>query len=173
MPIGTIDRTAVWAYHRHRTFVYDGESGEMSRRWAVGLILVAALLATSPWFPAGTAHASSLLSKSQNTTPCAMLKVTATPKVNAQNTPYETVHNKVSSCATSTETVKLTETILGPFSPLVDASRAWTITLSPGQLVDKVRHIPYSCCGTYTVTDKLYSASGHHLATAKTSFTFA
>jgi hypothetical protein len=106
---------------------------------------------------------------------CAQVHVSATPKVNAQTAPFETIKNVVTSCATSAETVTLIQRLVGPFSRTASASamRTWTIVLAPGQTVIKFQHIPYSCCGTFGVTDRVVSRSGRILAHASTSFTFA
>jgi hypothetical protein len=109
-------------------------------------------------------------------TPCATVQVTANPPVNAQNSPFEKIHNTVTSCATSTETVTLTQHIVGPFvdrAAAPQSGRTWTFMLAPGQSVLKKQFIPYSCCGTYNVHDQVTSSSGVVLAKAKTSFTFA
>jgi hypothetical protein len=104
--------------------------------------------------------------------PCAVLKLRATPPVNAQNAPYETIKNTVTSCSSATETVTLTQTISGPFAPANAPSRTWVLTLAPGQTITKVQHIPYSCCGTYTVRDRV-TAGPLLLARKSAMFTFA
>jgi len=98
---------------------------------------------------------------------CAKLRLTAKPNVNAQTAPYETIRSKVASCASARETVTLVQHT-GAFG-----RKTWTITLAPGQRVDKVRHIPYSCCGSYTITDRVLSSSGRVIARAQAGFTFA
>ncbi len=107
-------------------------------------------------------------------TRCAAVQVTANPPVNAQDSPFEKIHNTVTSCAKSTETVTLTQHIIGPFvdrtSP--QSVTSWTFMLAPGQSDLKKQFIPYSCCGTYNVHDQITSSSGIVLAQAKTSFTF-
>ena len=143
-----------------------------SRRIAGWIGVVAA--ATVVVFPSAGSVAASRMAES-GTAACATLQVRANPPVNAQNSPFEKIKNTVTSCASSTETVMLTQHIVGPFAPRVDAplsTRTWTITLAPHQSVLKVQHIPYSCCGSYNVHDRVTS-SGTVLATAKTSFTFA
>jgi hypothetical protein len=110
-----------------------------------------------------------------NASACATVRVTANPPVNAQNSPFEKIKNTVTSCATSTETVTLTQHIAGPFTNRDAASRGvrtWTITLVPKQSVLEEQHKPYFCCGTFNVHDQVSSA-GVVLAKAKTSFTFA
>ncbi len=65
---------------------------------------------------------------------CATLRVHANPPVNAQNSPFEKIKNTVTSCAKSTETVTLTQHIIGPFAPRVVeplSVKTWTITLAP------------------------------------------
>jgi hypothetical protein len=105
-------------------------------------------------------------------TACATLALSATPRVNAQNAAFETIKNVVTSCATMPETVRLVQRITGPFVPADVDGRTWLFTLAPGQTALKVQHLPYSCCGTYTVNDRV-SASGVILGTNSTSFTFA
>jgi hypothetical protein len=39
--------------------------------------------------------------------------------------------------------------------------------------VEITQHIPYRCCGTFHVTDQVFSTSGQLLATARASWTFA
>ena len=105
-------------------------------------------------------------------TECATVKVRATPQLNTAMIP-ETITSKVTSCATATETVKLVQHISGPTAASVPMDKTWTITLSPGQTVKKIRHFPYSCCGSYTVTDTVSTTGGQQLAKAGSSFTFA
>ena len=105
---------------------------------------------------------------------CASLKAWATPSVNAQNAPYTKLLNKVTSCYDGTETVVLAQTIAGPYARgQAGAGRTWTISLRPGEAVYKVERIPWSCCGTYSVQDKVYSSAHRLLARAGASFTFA
>jgi hypothetical protein len=107
---------------------------------------------------------------------CATLHLSATPRVNAQNAPNETIKNTVTSCAAAPETVTLTQHISGPFTPVAASgasSRTWVLTLAPGQAELKVQHIPYSCCGTYTVRDQVVSSAGQLLAKRSVTFTFA
>jgi hypothetical protein len=104
--------------------------------------------------------------------PCATLNLSATPRINAQNAPYETIKNTVTSCATTPETVTLSQMLSGPFAPANASSRTWVLTLAPRQSVRKVQRLPYSCCGTYTVKDQV-TASGLLLAKKTTLFTFA
>jgi hypothetical protein len=104
---------------------------------------------------------------------CVALRLSALPKVNAQTAPFETIKSRVMSCATTPETIRLVQTLSGPF---VRAGRSgdpsWTIVLQPGEGVTKVRHIAYSCCGTFDVRDTARSG-GVVLVTRTTSFTFA
>lgn len=100
------------------------------------------------------------------------MHVSATPKVNAQSAPYETIKNKVVNCASHRETVTLTQHINGPFAQVGKANRKWVVTVLAGGTVTKVQHLPYSCCGSYTLTDKALS-SGQVLDQSQTSFTFA
>jgi hypothetical protein len=137
----------------------------MSRFAAVAVAAAAAAVVSFSGF-AGAAGAAPAAD-------CVSLHVSATPKVNAQNAPFETIKNSVTSCSNSAETVTLTQHLVGPFARTTAAIRTWTIALAPGQTVVKVQHIPYSCCGSYTVTDRAVSGSGHVLARASTGFTFA
>ena len=105
-------------------------------------------------------------------TACATVKVRAAPQLNTAMIP-ETITSKVTSCASASETVKLVQHISGPMAASVPMDKTWTITLSPGQTVKKVRSFPYACCGSYTVTDTVTTISGHKLAKASASFTFA
>jgi len=106
-------------------------------------------------------------------TECATVKVRATPQLNTAMIP-ETITSKVTSCATANETVKLVQHISGPSAAAsVPMDKTWTITLSPGQTVKKVRSFPYSCCGSYTVTDTVKTTSGQKLAKGSSNFTFA
>jgi hypothetical protein len=98
--------------------------------------------------------------------------VKATPKLNTAMIP-ETIKSTVTSCATTTETVTLDQHLSGPMAANVSRDKTWTITLSPGQTVTKTRHFPYSCCGSYNVTDTVTTATGQQLAKAQASFTFA
>jgi hypothetical protein len=104
--------------------------------------------------------------------PCVTLNLSATPRINAQDAPYETIKNTVTSCATTPETVTLTQGRSGPFAPANAANRTWVLTLAPGQSVRRVQRLPYSCCGTYTVKDQV-TDSGLLLAKKTTSFNFA
>jgi hypothetical protein len=142
----------------------------MTRRAWLGAIAVSASVLAWPVTTAGVGvAAAAAVSAPMN---CASLTLTATPRVNAQNAPFETIKNTVTSCAATTETVRLTQRISGPFAPADAPSRTWVFTLAPGQIAQKVQHLPYSCCGTYTVNDHV-TASGVVLATKSTSFTFA
>jgi hypothetical protein len=125
--------------------------------------------AVAPIMIAGAAQAAD--NHGHAATECATVKVKATPNLNTAMVP-ETITSKVTSCATTTETVKLVQHISGP-QAAAPMDKTWTITLSPGQTVKKVRHFPYSCCGSYTVTDTVTTTGGHQLAKAGSSFTFA
>lgn len=67
----------------------------------------------------------------------------------------------------------LTQTIGGPDVPASPMAKTWTITLRPGKTAVRKRLFPYSCCGNYTVTDRVLTRSGRQLARAAASFTFA
>jgi hypothetical protein len=100
------------------------------------------------------------------------VKVKAIPGLNTAMIP-ETIKSTVTSCASGTETVTLVQKISGPFRAQAPAAKTWKITLTAGQTVVKTRSVPYVCCGSYTVTDKVYSASGQKLANSRSGFTFA
>lgn len=136
------------------------------------LLTVAAAVSTVAVPAVASAANTTLTTNPGGALPCAALSLSATPRINAQNAPYETVKNTVTSCASATETVTLTQSISGPFAPVNAASRTWVLTLAPGQTMTKVQHIPYSCCGTYTVKDRV-SEGPLLLAKKGTSFTFA
>ena len=85
----------------------------------------------------------------------------------------ETIKSTVTSCASATETVTLTQKITGPFGPNSFGTKSWTLTLSAGQTIVKVRSKPYVCCGSYNVVDEVLDSSGALLAKSKSSFTFA
>jgi hypothetical protein len=57
--------------------------------------------------------------------------------------------------------------------PGLTRAKKWTIRLAPAQVVSSVSRIPYTCCGTYTVFDAVYSTSGALLGRGAASFTFA
>ena len=140
----------------------------MRVRTLVGRTVLVTAIVAAPGLTAGTAlaadgHGSQGLRASE----CATVTVKATPKVNTAMIP-ETIKSTVTSCATVTETVILLQHIAGP----TKAAKV-TITLSPGQAVTKTRHFPYSCCGSYTVTDRVESPTGTVLAKGTTRFTFA
>jgi hypothetical protein len=119
---------------------------------------------------------TSLAGATSNAAParlCVTLRLRAAPTVNAQDAPYETIRSTVASCASGAETVTLTQSLIGPFAQIGRHGRTWTIALVPGQSVVKTRYVPYSCCGTYGVNDKVLSSAGQVLAHRSTSFTFA
>jgi hypothetical protein len=152
------------------------ESRQPARRFGslVTLAGVLALAAGVPILPAVNAQTAGATGATPTQAgDCAALLVRATPKVNAQNAPHETIRNTVASCATAAETVTLTQVIVGPFLRMGPDGRSWTISLAPGQSVDEVQHIPYSCCGTYRVKDKVLSSAGVVLARGSAGFTFA
>lgn len=105
-------------------------------------------------------------------TKCARVKVRATPKTNTAMIP-ESIKSRVTSCSAGTETVTLTQAISGPSDTAGPMAKKWTITLPPGKTVVKKRSVPYACCGTYNVTDRVLTRSGKQLAKGTTSFTFA
>ena len=98
-------------------------------------------VAVVPTAIAGAAQATGI--PGHVATECATVKVRATPQLNTAMIP-ETITSKVTSCATATETVKLVQHISGPSAANVPMDKTWTITLSPGQTVKKVRTFPYA-----------------------------
>ena len=134
-------------------------------------VLVAAV-AAAPIVVTGAAQAAGHGGTAHSSTACATVKVRATPKINTAMV-AETITSTVTSCATATETVTLTQHISGPTRANAPTDKTWSITLSPGQSVTKVRHFPYACCGSYHVSDKVASSTGTRLANAGTGFTFA
>ena|SRR5215471_9134571 len=133
-------------------------------------VLIAALAAASGVI-AGTAQAAAGHA-APAATQCATVTVKATPKLNTAMIP-ETIKSTVTSCAPATETVTLSQKISGPQSGLMPLAKTWTITLAPGQAVTKRRSFPFTCCGTFRVTDHVLGRGGQQLAKASTSFTFA
>ena len=133
----------------------------------VTAVAVAPIVATGAAAVAGShGHAAA------SATECATVAVKATPKLNTAMIP-ETIKSTVTSCAAATETVTLHQHLSGPMAARVSRDKTWTITLSPGQTVTKTRHFPYSCCGSYNVTDTVTTTTGQQLAKAQASFTFA
>ena len=84
---------------------------------------------------------------------CAMVQVTADPHANAPNSPFEKFHNNVTSCAKSTESMTLTQQVIGSLIDRASSQsvRSWTFMLAPGQNHLKKQFIPYLCYGTYNV----------------------
>ncbi|HLX50159.1 MAG TPA: hypothetical protein VKS82_17670 [Streptosporangiaceae bacterium] len=132
----------------------------------------AALVAVVAAAPAGAAGAVQAAGSHGPAAECATVKVTAKPGLNTAMIP-ETIKSTVTNCSSATETVKLTQTISGPFAPDTFGTKSWTLTLTAGQTVTKTRSKPYACCGSYNVVDKVLDSSGAVLATSKASFTFA
>jgi hypothetical protein len=145
----------------------DAALSTQRRRWFV--LAVAVLVAV----PATAGWASSQAQGGVLAAKCAKVKVRATPKINAQTAPNETIKSRVTNCSSAKETVILTQTIAGPSATAAAMAKQWMITLSPGKTVVKTRLFPYACCGTYNVTDRVLTKSGRQLARAETSFTFA
>jgi hypothetical protein len=100
---------------------------------------------------------------------CATVKVSAKPSLNTAMIP-ETIKSRVTSCSSHTETVTLVQRITSDTT--APTTKKWTITLLPGKTVAQTRSLPYACCGSYVVTDKVRTASGL-LAKGMASFTFA
>jgi hypothetical protein len=141
------------------------------RRLVFSSAIIAGTITTS--FLPGRAGA--VPSAARTSSQCATLRLSATPKVNAQNAPYETIKNTVTNCSTATETVAVTQHVIGPYKSLgaTGAGLTWIVTLGPGGSNLKTQHIPYSCCGTYTVRDVVTSSGGQVLAKKTVYFTFA
>jgi hypothetical protein len=130
-------------------------------------VLTAALVAV-PCVAAGSAPAAA-----SSNGDCATVALTARPSLNTAMIP-ETLTSTVTSCATATETVVLVQHLSAPMERVARVSnKTYRITLAPSQSVKKVRHVPYVCCGTYTVTDTVSTTTGTQLSKAKATFTFA
>jgi hypothetical protein len=153
----------------HYRHIRQREDTDMQARTLLQRSALVIAVAVVPTAIAGAAQAAGGHAAA---TKCATVKVRATPQLNTAMVP-ETITSKVTSCATATETVKLVQHISGPSAASMPMDKTWTITLSPGQTVKKVRSFPYSCCGSYTVTDTVTTTSGHKLAKASSNFTFA
>lgn len=148
-------------------FGADSALSARRRRWlALGVVVPLVVLPTA-------SQASSQGDAGGSAAKCAKVKVRAVPKLNAQTAPNETITSKVTSCSSAKETVVLTQTIGGPDAPASPMAKKWTITLSPRKTAVRKRLVPYACCGSYTVTDKVLTRSGRQLARAAASFTFA
>lgn len=144
----------------------------LTRAGVIGGLLTAALLIPTATV-VGASPALAMTRPAAGSGPCVTLTLSARPKVNAQTAPFETIKSRVASCSSATETIRLIQTLSGPFARTgAAADRSSTIVLQPGQAVTKVRHIPYSCCGTFDVRDVARSG-GAVLVTRTTSFTFA
>ena len=98
---------------------------------------------------------------------CAKVSVSATPKLNTQAGRTETLRTTVTSCAAKIETVRIRQRLSLP------GAFSGTFVLPRGTSVDITQHIPYRCCGSYDVTDRVYSGSGRLLDTARAGWTFA
>lgn len=133
---------------------------------SVAMVVVVSGVFASAAQTAGTSSSSSRAAK------CAHVKVTARPAINTSMT-AETIRSKVTSCAKAKETVILMQTISGPDATNAPMAKTWKITLAPAKSVVKTRSFPYSCCGSYVVTDKVVTKSGRQLAKASADFTFA
>lgn len=129
-------------------------------------IMVVGLLIGSTALAGGVAAAAHVAAAAQPAA-CAKATVVAKPKLNTQAGSNETIRNQITSCASKAEAVQVKQklTVTGAFSG--------TFTVSVGETVEITQHIPYRCCGTYYVTDRVYSTSGTLLATARASWTFA
>jgi hypothetical protein len=129
-------------------------------------VVLAALVALAWGVLAATAPADGRGQRALVTAKCARVKVRATPALNTAMIP-ETIKSRVTSCSSRREVVTLVQTMTS------DTASKWRINLSPGQTVVKIRSLPYACCGTYRVTDRLRTTSGKQLAKATGGFTFA
>jgi hypothetical protein len=99
--------------------------------------------------------------------PCATVKVVAAPQLNTQAGSVETIRNVITSCASRSEVVQLRQRLSLP------GAFSGTFQLPAKQSVEITQQIPYVCCGTYYVTDRMYSANGRLLHTTRASWTFA
>ena len=98
---------------------------------------------------------------------CATVRVVATPNLNTQAGSKETIRNQIRSCAHRPEVVQIRQRLSLP------GAFSGSFELPAGETVEITQHIPYVCCGTYYATDRLFSAAGRLLRTARTSWTFA
>lgn len=146
---------------------------QCKRRTVVSKSALVVLVVAGSGILAATAQTAGSQGLGARAAKCAKVNVRATPQVNAQTAPNETIKSKVTNCSSATETVTLTQTISGPSVRATPTARRWTITLSPGKTAVRTRYMPYACCGTYKVTDRVLTRSGRQLAQATTSFTFA
>jgi hypothetical protein len=138
-----------------------------------GLLVVSSLALSTTFSIAALPRNATAENALTSAVACATLRLTVRPTVNAQTAPYETIKSTVKSCASSTERVTLQQRITGSFRPVHSPATTFTIKLTSGQRVVKTRHIPWSCCGSYTVIDKVLSTSQHLLAMKRAEFTFA
>jgi hypothetical protein len=129
------------------------------------IAIVGVLVATTGF--AAVVAASGSVAAPHAPAPCATVKVIATPSLNTQAGSEETIRNQIRSCAHRPEVVQVRQrlSLPGAFSGSFD--------LPAGETVEIIQHIPYVCCGTYNATDRVLSAAGRLLHTARTSWIFA
>jgi len=99
--------------------------------------------------------------------PCARVRVVATPELNTQAGSDETIRNQITSCARRTEVVLVRQKLSLP------GAFSGSFQLPAGRTVEIIQQIPHVCCGTYDATDRVLSAAGRLLHTARASWTFA
>jgi hypothetical protein len=142
----------------------------MRIRTLITRISVLALVAAASGAATGTAQA--VVGHGRVAGDCASVTVKANPRLNTAMIP-EGIKSSVTNCATTTETMILTQRIAGPFRAQAASVKTWRFTVLAGQTVSRFRSLPYACCGTYYVRDAVSATSGTLLAKAQTSFTFA
>ena len=128
--------------------------------------------------PAVAGVAGAQPSRPSTAAPCAVVSLTAKPPVNTSSVP-ERIRAFVANCSAASETVDLVETLSGPFAraaagvPTSAGSMTHPVTLAAGASATWLRHIPYSCCGTYSIRLSADTTTGKVLDQAMRSFTFA
>jgi hypothetical protein len=131
----------------------------------IGKIMIIGLLVASTGLAGGVVAAAHVTATASSG--CAKATVVAKPKLNTQAGSTEAIQNQVTNCTTKTEVVRVKQKLQLP------GAFSGTFTLPAGQTVGITQHIPYVCCGTFQVTDQVFSPSGQLLATARGSWTFA
>ena len=136
---------------------------------SMGLIskiaIVGALVAATAFIGVSTVMGS--VAPARAAAPCAKVQVVAAPQLNTQAGSVETIRNVITSCASRSEVVQLRQRLSLP------GAFSGSFQLPAKQSVEITQQIPYVCCGTYYVTDRMYSASGRLLRTIRACWTFA
>jgi hypothetical protein len=148
---------------RSKNMLRTGLTWLASRTIIVGVVILAA---TGAAVAAAAATSGAPGGAARGNGACVKLTVTAKPKLNTQAGSTETVLTTITNCS-STEVIRLKQQLSGqqPINGRFLLYRHETVQIT--------QHVPYFCCGTLTVIDRAYSASGKLLATARASWTFA